>query len=190
MKYNSTIIYHLIGKVKTSSKISTNYKEKGSCLIQTWLTGWSKRHTKDQNCCINVAGKVTTPSLCCTILILESTVERRQTYKLLLYYVCRPEWGTVSQDMALTEQKSDMVVIYEPAKPTRILLVELTVRWDTANNFVKKDRKVWKIDGRFDPCWLWCTQPSSRDRMWGSEDAANLEYICNQVWIFCIDDTG
>ena len=30
----------------------------------------------------------------------------------------------------------------EPAKPTRILLVELTVRWDTANNFVKKDRKV------------------------------------------------
>ena len=22
-----------------SSKISTNYKEKGSCLIQTWLTG-------------------------------------------------------------------------------------------------------------------------------------------------------
>ena len=139
---------------------------------------------------INVAGKVTTPSLCCIILLLESTVERRQTYKLLLYYVCRPEWGTVSQDMALTEQKSDMVVIYEPAKPTRILLVELTVRWDTANNFVKKDRKVWKIDGRFDPCWLWCTQPSSRDRMWGSEDAANLEYICNQVWIFCIDDTG
>ena len=92
------------------------------------------------------------------------------------------EWGTVSQDMALTEQKSDMVVIYKPAKPTRIHLVELTVRWDTANNFVKKDRKVWKIDGRFDPCWLWCTQPSSRDRMWGSEDAANLEYICNQVW--------
>ena len=44
--------------------------------------------------------------------------------------------------MALNEQKSDMVVIYEPAKPTRILLVELTVPWDTANNFVKKDRKV------------------------------------------------
>ena len=61
-----------------------------SFLIQTWLTGWSKRHTKDQNCCINMAGKVTTPCLCCTILILESTVERRQTYKLLLYYVCRP----------------------------------------------------------------------------------------------------
>ena len=44
--------------------------------------------------------------------------------------------------MALTEQKSDVVIICEPAKPTRILLVELTVRWDTANNFVKKDRKV------------------------------------------------
>ena len=160
-----------------------------SCLTQTWFKQTAQEGSKllHQG---TVAEKVTTPSLCCTTLTLESTVERRQTYKLLLYYVCRPEWGTVSQDMALTEQKSDMVVIYEPAKPTRILLVELTVRWDTANNFVKKDRKVWKIDGRFDPCWLWCTQPSSRDRMWGSEDAANLEYICNQVWIFCIDDTG
>ena len=75
---------------------------------------------------INVAGKVTTPSLC-TTLTLESTVERRQTYKLLLYYVCRPEWGAVHQDIALTEQKPDLVVIYEPAKPTRILLVELTI---------------------------------------------------------------
>ena len=76
---------------------------------------------------INVAGKVTTPSLCCTTLTLESTVERMQTYKLMLYYVCRPEWGAVHQDIALTEQKPDLVVIYEPAKPTRILLVELTI---------------------------------------------------------------
>ena len=76
---------------------------------------------------INEAGKVNTPSLCCTILILESTVERRQTYRLLLYYDCRPEWGTVPQDMALTEQKPDLVVTYESAKPTKILLVELTV---------------------------------------------------------------
>ena len=29
--------------------------------------------------------------------------------------------------MAVTEQKPDLVVIDEPAKPTRILLVELTV---------------------------------------------------------------
>ena len=76
---------------------------------------------------INVAGKVTTPTLCCTTLTLESTVERMQTYKLMLYYVCRPEWGAVHQDIALTEQKPDLVVIYEPAKPTRILLVELTI---------------------------------------------------------------
>ena len=27
-----------------------------SCPIQTWLTGWSKRHRKDQNCCINQCG--------------------------------------------------------------------------------------------------------------------------------------
>ena len=44
--------------------------------------------------------------------------------------------------MALTEQKPDLVAIYKPAKPTRILLVELTVSWDTTNNFVKKDSKV------------------------------------------------
>ena len=79
------------------------------------------------NCCINVAGKVTIPSLCCTILTLESTVERMQTYKLMLYYVCRPKWGAAPQEMAPTEQKPDLVVIYEPAKPTRILLVELTI---------------------------------------------------------------
>ena len=51
----------------------------------------------------------------------------RQTYKLLLYYVCQPEWVAVPQEMALTEQKPDLVVTYEPAKSTRILLVELTV---------------------------------------------------------------
>ena len=71
---------------------------------------------------INVAGKVTTQSLCCTILTLESTVERMQTYKLMLYYVCRPEWGAVHQDIALTEP--DLVVISEPVKPTRILRVK------------------------------------------------------------------
>ena len=105
-----------------------------------------KRHMKDLNCCIDVAGKVTTPSLWCTILTLEITVERRQTYKLLLYYVCRPEWGTVPQDMALTEQKPDLVVIYEPAKPTRILLVELTVPWQffkERQQGVKDWRKIW-----------------------------------------------
>ena len=68
------------------------------------------------NCCINVAGKVTTQSLSCTILKLESTMERRKTYKLLLYCVLRPEWGPVAQDTALTEQKPDLVVIYEPGQ--------------------------------------------------------------------------
>ena len=95
--------------------------------VTNMVNGLNKRHRKDQNCCINVAEKGTTPRLCCTILILESTVEMRQTYKLLLYYVCRPEWVAVPQEMALTEQKPDLVVTYEPAKPTRILLVELTV---------------------------------------------------------------
>ena len=31
--------------------------------------------------------------------------------------------------------------------------------------FVKKDSKIWKIGGRFDPGWLWCIQPPSRDWM-------------------------
>ena len=37
--------------------------------------------------------------------------------------------------MALTEQKPDLVVINEAVKPSRILLVELTVPWDNATNF-------------------------------------------------------
>ena len=128
-----------------SSKISANYNEQGlhinvpmscspirshtgrcSCLTQTWFKQTAQEGSKllHQG---TVAEKVTTPSLCCTTLTLESTVERMQTYKLILYYVCQPEWGAVHQDIALTEQKPDLVVIYEPAKPTRILLAELTI---------------------------------------------------------------
>ena len=128
--------------------------------------------------CITLAGKVTTPSLCCTILILESTVERRQTYKLLLYYVCRPEWGIVSQDMALTEQKPDLVVTYESAKPTKILLVELTVPWQffkERQQGVKDWRKIWYR--------LALMHATSGIGCRGVRNAANLEYICNQVWI-------
>ena len=54
--------------------------------------------------------------LSCTILRFESTMERRKTYKLLLYCVLRPEWGPVAQDTALTEQNPDLVVIYEPGQ--------------------------------------------------------------------------
>ena len=35
--------------------------------------------------------------------------------------------GTVPQDMALTEQKPDLVLTYEPVKPTEIFLVVLAV---------------------------------------------------------------
>ena len=114
-----------------SSKISANYNEQGlhinvsmscspirshtgrcSCLTQTWFKQTAQEGSKllHQG---TVAEKVTTPSLCCTILTLESTVERMQTYKLMLYYVCRPEWGAVHQDIALTEQKPDLVVTYD-----------------------------------------------------------------------------
>ena len=75
-----------------------------SCLTQTWFKQTAQEGSKllHQG---TVAEKVTTPSLCCTVLTLESTVEMMQTYKLMLYYVCRPEWGAVHQDIALTEQK-------------------------------------------------------------------------------------
>ena len=45
---------------------------------------------------------------------------------------------------ALFPRTSDMalVVTYEPEKPTKI---------QSPDNFVKKDNKVGKIDGRFDP---------------------------------------
>ena len=86
---------------------------KCSCRIQIRLKQMAQ---EGSNCCINVGGKVTTQSLSCTILKLESTLERKKTYKLLLYYVCRPVWGPVPQDMALTEQKPDLVVIYEPGQ--------------------------------------------------------------------------
>ena len=46
----------------------------------------------------------------------------------------RTNGGTVPQDMALTEQKPDLSVINEAVKPSRILLVELTVPWDNATN--------------------------------------------------------
>ena len=37
--------------------------------------------------------------------------------------------------MALTVQKPDLVVVDKSAAPKRVLLIELTVTWDSAHNF-------------------------------------------------------
>ena len=80
--------------------------------------------------------------------------------------------------MALTEQKPDLVVTYESAKPTKILLVELTVPWQffkERQQGVKDWRKIWYR--------LALMHATSGIGCRGVRNAANLEYICNQVWI-------
>ena len=47
----------------------------------------------------------------------------------------RVNGGTVPHEMALTEQKPDLVIIDKAAAPVKILLVELTVPWDSSQNF-------------------------------------------------------
>ena len=98
MKYNTNIIYqwkkgkwkHVLQKflLNMMNKVFTStflwavllkcpiLLHRCSCLIQIWLKQMAQ---EGSNYCINVAGKVTTQSLSCTILKLESTMERRKT---------------------------------------------------------------------------------------------------------------
>ena len=105
----------------------------------------------------------------------------------------RTNGDTVPQDMALTEQKPDLVVINEAVKPTRILLVELTVPWDNATNFqAALERKTARYerltedliqagyDARNLPLEIGCRGVINL------RNAATLEYICNQVGIRAI----
>ena len=105
----------------------------------------------------------------------------------------RTNGGTVPQDMALTEQKPDLVVINEAVNPTRILLVELTVPWDNATNFqAALERKTARYerltedliqagyDARNLPLEIGCRGVINL------RNAAALEYICNQVGIKAI----
>ena len=79
-----------------------------------------------------------------------------------------------------------------PAKPKRIRLVELTVPWDTANFQAALERKTatyerlteYLIKACFD-----APNPPLKIRCKGvinMRNAANLEYIWNQVWIRAI----
>ena len=102
----------------------------------------------------------------------------------------RVNGGTVPHEMALTEQKPDLVIIDKSVKPVKILLVELTVPWDSSQNFqAALDRKTARYerltedlrqagyDVRNLPLEIGCRGVVNQ------RNAANLEYICNLVGI-------
>ena len=102
----------------------------------------------------------------------------------------RVNGGTVPQEMALTEQKPDLVVIDRSVAPVKVLLVELTVPWDAANSFqaaldrktaryerLTEDLKEAGFDSRNLPLEIGCRGVINQ------RNAANLEFICNQVGI-------
>ena len=43
--------------------------------------------------------------------------------------------GTIPPDLVLTEQKPDLVIIDRSTNPTKVVLLELTVPWDSSENF-------------------------------------------------------
>ena len=92
--------------------------------------------------------------------------------------------------MALTEQKPHFVIIDKAAAPVKILLVELTVPWDSSQNFqAAVERKTAKyerliedlreagFDARNMPLEIGCRGVINL------RNAANLKYICNLVGI-------
>ena len=59
----------------------------------------------------------------------------------------RTNGGTVPQDMVLTEQIPDLVIIDESVTPTKVVLLELTVPWDSSNSFkAALDRKTARYE--------------------------------------------
>ena len=67
--------------------------------------------------------------------------------EVLAFYADLNGWkvngGTVPMDMALTEEVPDMVIIDKSVVRTRVVLMELTVPWDSSNSFkAALDRKT------------------------------------------------
>ena len=100
----------------------------------------------------------------------------------------RVNGGTVPHEMALTEQKPDLVIIDKAAAPVKILLVELTVPWDSSQNFqaaverktaryerLIEDLREAGFDARNMALEIGCRGVINL------RNAANLEYICNLV---------
>ena len=98
--------------------------------------------------------------------------------------------GTVPPDLALTEQKPDLVVVDNSAAQKKVLLIELTVPWDSAHNFqaalerktaryerLTEDLRAGGMDARNLPLEIGCRGVINQ------RNAANLEYLCNLVGI-------
>ena len=59
----------------------------------------------------------------------------------------RVNGGTVPPDLALTEQIPDLVIIDRWMSPAKVVLLELTVPWDSANSFkAALDRKTARYE--------------------------------------------
>ena len=61
----------------------------------------------------------------------------------------RVNGGTIPPDLALTEQIPDMVVIHKTVSvtPTKVMLLELTVPWDSSSSFkAALDRKTARYE--------------------------------------------
>ena len=96
--------------------------------------------------------------------------------------------GTVPPDLALTEQKPDLVVVDKSAAPKKVLLIELTVPWDSAHNFqaargrkkaryerLPEDLRAGSVDARTLSLEIGCRG------VFNQRNAANLEYPCNLI---------
>ena len=59
----------------------------------------------------------------------------------------RTNGGTIPPDLVLTEQKPDLVIIDRSVLPAKVVLVELTVPWDSSDNFkAAYERKLTRYE--------------------------------------------
>ena len=97
----------------------------------------------------------------------------------------RTNGGTIPPDLVLTEQKPDLVIIDRSVLPAKVVLLELTVPWDSSDNFkAAYERKLtryerlagdlrekgfytinspWRLDAEESstPATLWCWRTSA-----------------------------
>ena len=124
---------------------------------------------------------------------LLNAITRRKKDGLVVYADLngwRVNGGTVPHEMALTEQKPDLVIIDKAAAPVKILLVELTVPWDSSQNFqAAVERKTARYERLIEDLREAGFDPHNMPLQIGCRgvvnlcNAANLEYICNLVGI-------
>ena len=102
----------------------------------------------------------------------------------------RVNGSTGLQEMAITEQKPDLVVIDKSENPTKVMLVELTVPWDATNSFqAALERKTARYERLTEdvreagfktlnlPIEIGCRGVINQ------RNATNLESICKQLGI-------